>query len=220
MYNKAREKMMIELSRFIGDREDLTRKDLEDLANQIKNGKIFPKSQLTPQQLAEDLVFEAHELVSKNEMDLAGKKIEKALELNPNSIEAYEILAKYSADAERHVECLSRAIYIGMELFPEAYLMKNGGNFWGVIETRPFMRCFKMLADHYFFSGDTVKAADYFENMILLNKKDDQGVRFQLLPALLELGDFKKFQQTVAKRAWQKKEGALAWLRSYQVQFY
>ncbi|GAP71260.1 hypothetical protein SAMD00024442_1_80 [Candidatus Symbiothrix dinenymphae] len=295
MYNNdEHEKMMVELRRLMGERENLTKKDLEEIVNQLSSGKTIPKSQLTPKQQAENLVLEARELASKGEMDQAGKKIEEALELNPDSIEAYELLAQYAATAERLIECLSRAIYIGMELFPEAYLMKHGGDFWSVPETRPLMRCMKMLADHYFFSGDTVKAVDFFEKMILLNKKDHQGVRFQLFPALLELGDFKKFQRydnlyedsgntfalftralfafktkgkcafsnnklkeamqanqyvaklllsnteistipetykrgdeneaqyyvKVAKSAWQKKEGALDWLRNYQIQFY
>ncbi|GHT59478.1 hypothetical protein AGMMS50239_06210 [Bacteroidia bacterium] len=141
MHNKEHDRMMTELSRLIGNQENLTQADLEKIVNQFNSGKTVPKAQLTPQQQAEDLVYEAYELFP-DKVEEALKKIEKALKLNPDCIEAYECLANNAPDLEMHLGYLRKGIEAGMKIFGGKYLEKNRGHFWGLTETRPFMRCY------------------------------------------------------------------------------
>jgi tetratricopeptide (TPR) repeat protein len=195
MHNKEHEKMMTELTRLIGNQENLTQADLERIVNQFNSGKTIPKTQLTPQQQAEDLIYEAYELFPKN-AEKALAKIEKALKLNPDCIEAYEWLANHAPDLEMHLDCLQTGIEIGMEIFGGKYLEKNKGHFWGLTETRPFMRCLQQLADAYLLSGNNIADAVAILEMLLdMNPNDNQGARYQLLPALLELNEDKKFNE-------------------------
>ncbi|GHT74003.1 hypothetical protein AGMMS50262_06130 [Bacteroidia bacterium] len=199
MHNKEHERMMTELSRLIGNQENLTQADLERIVDQFNSGKTIPKTQLTPQQQAEDLVYEAYELISEDKIEEAFNNIEKALKLNVDCIEAYEFLAQNAPDLEKHILALQKGIEVGKRIFGGKYLEKNKGHFWGVTETRPYMRCLQQLADVFLFSGNNIaEAVAILENLLELNPNDNQGARYQLFSALLELGEddkFKKYDQ-------------------------
>ncbi|GHT09792.1 hypothetical protein FACS189432_07180 [Bacteroidia bacterium] len=194
MHNKEHDRMMTELSRLIGNQENLTQADLEKIVNQFNSGKTVPKAQLTPQQQAEDLVYEAYELFP-NKVEEALKKIEKALKLNPDCIEAYECLANNAPDLEMHLGYLRKGIEAGMKIFGGKYLEKNRGHFWGLTETRPFMRCLQQLANAFLLTNNIDEAVSILEMLLDMNPNDNQGIRYQLLPALLELGEDDKYKK-------------------------
>lgn len=158
------------------------------------NGKSLddlPIMNLTPEEQAEDLVFEAYELpVAK-----AKKNIEKALELNPNCIEAYEYLASREKKAEKALAFLEKGIVIGREKFGGKFLKENKGVFWGIHETRPFMRCLFQKAEMLVLKEKTAEGAAIMEEILELNERDNQGVRFHLLSALLTLDEIEKFKK-------------------------
>jgi len=61
------------------------------------------------------------------------------------------------------------------------------GHFWGVLETRPYMRARQGLADTLWRMGQREEARSHFEEMLRLNPSDNQGIRYLLIMLLLEL---------------------------------
>jgi len=167
--------------------DNLTGKSLYDL----------PEMELSPQEKAQDLVYEAFQLTPAK----AKKNIEKALALDANCIEAYEFLASRQKTPEKIIEMLDQGIAIGREMFGGKFLKKNKGKFWGIHETRPFMRCLFQKADIFVVIGKIAEGVEIMEEMLKLNDGDNQGVRFSLLSALIVLNEpdkFRKYNKMVA----------------------
>lgn len=133
---------------------------------------------------AEELIYEAYDATSrKRSVELA----REALELWPDCADAYVLLAE--ADARTPTEALEyyrkgveageRAL--GHEAFEEAV-----GHFWGITETRPYMRARQGLAEVLWYQGDRDAAIDHYRDMLRLNPGDNQGIRYLLLDILME----------------------------------
>jgi tetratricopeptide (TPR) repeat protein len=66
-----------------------------------------------------------------------------------------------------------------------AFFEENHGHFWGVTETRPFMRTLQDLGDQLIDLDRFDEAITVFERMLNLNPGDNQGLRYRLLPLYL-----------------------------------
>jgi tetratricopeptide (TPR) repeat protein len=62
------------------------------------------------------------------------------------------------------------------------------GYFWGLIETRPYMRARAGLADCLWLLGERQQAIKHYEDMLRLNPNDNQGIRYILVNCLLAVG--------------------------------
>jgi tetratricopeptide (TPR) repeat protein len=62
------------------------------------------------------------------------------------------------------------------------------GEFWGFLETRPYMRARHGLAECLWVDGRHEEAIDHYREMLRLNPADDQGIRYLLAGGLMELG--------------------------------
>src|SRR5581483_3160751 len=70
------------------------------------------------------------------------------------------------------------------QLGPEPF--KNEvGHFWGIVQTRPYMRARYDLAVELMGLGRDSEAADQFRELLRLNPNDDQGARYPLAQCLL-----------------------------------
>ncbi len=132
---------------------------------------------------AQDLVYEAWERTGVERVRLA----EKALSTSPDCADAYTILAEETARSieearDLYVEAMAAA---ERALGPEAFA-EDVGHFWGVLETRPYMRArlgFALCLDRL---GQREEAIDHYREMLRFNPGDNQGVRYGLLKALVE----------------------------------
>jgi tetratricopeptide (TPR) repeat protein len=149
----------------------------------------FPTEVLSTKEKAQDLIFEAYEL-----SPVQGKlRAETALYLDIDCIEAYEYLASLEDTAEIAIIFFEKGVSVGRKLYGGAYLKAHKGMFWGLHETRAFMRCLQQYADCLTHLGQISQAAAILEEMLQLNPNDNQGVRYQLLLLLLQLDEHKKF---------------------------
>lgn len=139
---------------------------------------------------SQDLVFDAYEQpVSK------GKKlIKQALELDPDNADAYNYLASIEKDIEKSIKLYKKAIKAGEKSLGKQFFSENKGHFWGLIETRPYMRAKAGLADCLFAKKEVDQAIEIYEEMLELNPNDNQGVRYLLSTVLLEKGDLARFE--------------------------
>lgn len=78
------------------------------------------------------------------------------------------------------VEAGERAL--GKDAFEE-----DVGHFWGILETRPYMRARAGLAECLWASGKHDEAIPHYKDMLHLNPNDNQGIRDLLMPRLIEM---------------------------------
>lgn len=151
----------------------------------------FPKESLNSSATAQDLVYEAYDLSPAK----AKANIEKALQLDPDCIEAFEFLGSSERTVEIAMTFFEKGISIGRKLFGGKYLAEHKGMFWGFHETRPFMRCLQHYSDCLYAIGKVRECIAVLEEMIKLNPNDNQGVRDQLLLYLIQMAENDKFNK-------------------------
>lgn len=129
---------------------------------------------------AQELAYDAMEASDPAEAaDLA----RKALALDPDCTDALYTLALNAATSRREqIECLERAV-AGAErnLGGPRYFEENRGHFWGLLETRPYMRVRAALADILRGEGRLTEAIAHYQALLELNPNDNQGLRDVLL---------------------------------------
>jgi tetratricopeptide (TPR) repeat protein len=182
------EQEMAQLGKLLGEQNfgsvDEVNAFLENLL--AESGGMIPKARAeTPLEKAQELIYQAMEAPTpKKAVQLA----RKALKLSPDCADAYLLLGDLDAKSleevrdyyEKAVAAGERAI--GPELFEE-----GKGHFWGIIETRPYMRARAQLADLLWELGEPEAALNHYREMMELNPGDNQGIRYLLLSALLQL---------------------------------
>lgn len=139
---------------------------------------------------SQDLVYDAYEQpVAK------GKKLVKqALELDPDNADAYNYLASLEKDINKAIVLFEKAIAAGEKSLGKKFMEEEKGHFWGMIETRPYMRAKAGLADCFYAQKEVDKAIEIYEEMLELNPRDNQGIRYLLSTLLLGKKDLSKFQ--------------------------
>ncbi|MEW6338281.1 MAG: tetratricopeptide repeat protein [Acidobacteriota bacterium] len=137
-----------------------------------------------PRRRAQDLAWEALDARGLRARTLA----REALTLWPDCADAHVVLARTAGSAEECVAGYEAAEAAGRRaLGPEAFA-EDGGRFWGIVETRPYMRARLGLALSLRDVGRLDEAEEHFRELLRLNPDDNQGVREVLLPLLLALG--------------------------------
>jgi tetratricopeptide (TPR) repeat protein len=135
-----------------------------------------------------------------------------ALSLDPENVDALLMMLDLSGvEGEQRIDALRAIVAAGAKrLGPQAF-KDFVPHFWGVIETRPYMRARIALAEELRAAGRIQDAAVEYDEILKLNENDNQGVRYQLLICRLTLG-----QLTEAKALFDKYDeidfnAAFAW---------
>lgn len=187
------------IQKAIDEKNPQSPEELQEVLNSFIGMKLdqieanVSNKEKTPAEKARDLVWAAQSVpVARGRA-----KAKRALKLDPNCIEAYEFLAGSYQTFEKIIPCLEKGVAIGRRIYGGDYLKENKGRFWGLIETRPFMRCFGGLAECSYLIGQTRKAIEIWKEMLILNPNDNQGIRDKLAPALLEIKDLKGYDKMI-----------------------
>lgn len=144
---------------------------------------------------AEALVEQAMGKTTKEAAELA----RKALGLDTECIPAYVLLAHLEELNPVRAALFKRGVDIGMDRFGGAYMQQNRGHFWGLVETRPYMRCLHGYAESLFDMGQLGNALNIWMEMLQLNPDDNGGVRETALLALAALGEKEHFAKLDAQ---------------------
>ena len=135
---------------------------------------------------AQDLIYKAWEAgTAKRRVALA----EKAMEISPHCADAYVLLAEHAkrgGDAE--LDLWRRGVAAGEAALGKRAFDELAGQFWGFLETRPYMRARLGLAMALWRRGIRDEAAAHLRDMLRLNPNDNQGLRYILAAQLVELG--------------------------------
>jgi tetratricopeptide (TPR) repeat protein len=129
-------------------------------------------------------MYEAWDSFGKRRVELA----RRAFDISKDCADAYVLLAEETArslnEAKDLYEQGVRAGERGLGSQFEEYV----GHFWGIMETRPYMRARAGLAQCLWMLGGRQQAIEHYTDMLRLNPNDNQGIRYILANCLLEEG--------------------------------
>jgi tetratricopeptide (TPR) repeat protein len=184
------------LQRLIEKASPSSMEELQALLDSLMGAPLpeIPENEQNDEDKALDLVEQAYA-----SRPAVGKKLAlQALERWPDCIAAFEYLGGSTRSVRLAFEYYEKGVKIGQRLFGGEFRQKHEGNFWLITPTRPYMRCLHNMALCYWEIGQTSQAISIWEDLIRLNPSDNQGVRYSLLPALLQQRDlpaYKKYRK-------------------------
>ena len=135
---------------------------------------------------AQEIMFDAWETEDPRKRAAMARK---ALELSPDCADAYVLLADETAKTvEEAVELYAKGVAAGERALGPAAFVEDVGMFWGLLETRPYMRARLGLAVTLWEAGRAEEAITHAGDMLRLNPNDNQGVRYIVLNWLQRAG--------------------------------
>jgi tetratricopeptide (TPR) repeat protein len=142
-----------------------------------------------------------------------------ALEVCPDCADAYVLLAEHARSRKQALQLYEQGVAAGERaLGPEAF-QRDIGHFWGILETRPYLRARLGLAHALWTAGRRDEAVQHLQDLLRLNPGDNQGVRYTLAGFLLFLDrddDLARLLQQYAEEdsaAWAYTKALLAFRR-------
>jgi len=139
---------------------------------------------------AQQLAFDAMEAMGEQDWDRAHHSAMQALKIDPNCVDALHILSQLgSENDEELIDNLRRTVERGEKGLGKKFFKENVGYFWGLIETRPYMRVRAQLAQLLYEAEKMDEAIEHYEELLRLNPGDNQGLRYSLLGCYLEQGN-------------------------------
>jgi tetratricopeptide (TPR) repeat protein len=162
-----------------------------------------------PQERAQDLAYQAYEA---EDGDLALELAEKALALDADNCDALTVRAFLTCeDAGDLIAELERAASCGERRLGEEFFAEFMGDFWPMVEARPYMRTIKQLAEVMWEVGRRLDAVELYENLLELDPVDHMGNGMLLVGSYLAMGEIQRAWDlledldddgTVASWAW------------------
>ena len=135
-----------------------------------------------PKYRAQKLAYDAMEAPSDRQ---ASRLAREALQVDPDCVDALAIVAELTRSPAKRLRLFEEAVEAGEKSLGAEFFAENKGYFWGIIETRPYMRARKSLADELLCAERGLEAMQHFEELLKLCPDDNMGVRFDLLQAYL-----------------------------------
>ena len=170
--------------RFLGkhDLEKLSDKEIAELIDSFTNEynshiQSFDEDEIM---CADDYLSLAYEAKSKK---ACIANINKALELEPDNIDAKLMLIDCTAKTsiERYEQLKALVDEANQRMEDEKYFEEYTGEFWGVFETRPYMRVRHAWIQTLIVLGMLGQAVEQCEDMLRLCESDNLGVRYTLM---------------------------------------
>lgn len=204
------ERLMAEVHRLMGERKFGSLDEANAfLQKALASGKLDQRQPASPLDRAQELMYDAWEEPAPQQRAALAKQ---ALEISPDCADAYVLLAEETARThgeaarlyEKGVAAGERAL--GLRTFAD-----HAGHFWGLLETRPYMRARLGLAQALWAMGMHQPALDHYEAMLHLNPGDNQGVRYILAAAFAELERDEELEGLLDDPQFSD-DGAAAWV--------
>lgn len=191
--SRETEKMFSQLYAQLGEHnlEGMDKEEIESLFQnymQQYNARVGRKVTAETAKTSDDFLELAEMAKQKNS---ALRYAKKALQLDPDNLDAESMIAELSArnsfDLLNKLKC---AVVRGDEIMKaKGYAEEHCiGEYWGMVETRPYMRLRMKYADTLKDNGMIRRAITEYEEMLRLSENDNLGVRYTLmhLYALME----------------------------------
>jgi tetratricopeptide (TPR) repeat protein len=198
---RGTEKLGLDLSKSLEQKNFSSEKDLEDYLNKIvKKGKVPRPSSKNTLRMAQDIIYDAWESEDGKERI---KLAHKALSISPDCADAYVILAEEEAKTvEQAKEFYQKGVEAGKRALGKEKFKEYKGHFWGIIASRPYMRARAGLAQCLWELGQYDEAIKHYREMLRLNPNDNQGIRYVLAACLADLQRFDELEKFLTSKRY------------------
>ncbi len=150
------------------------------------------KTGTTPLEKAQDIMYDAWDAKGQERINLAYR----ALEVSGDCADAYVLLShEASTTLSEAIQFLEDGVRAGERALGKEIFLEDAGYFWGILETRPYMRARFDLAHLLYLDGKRDEAIAHMQDLLRLNPGDNQGVRYDLAGRLLEEGRMEELQK-------------------------
>jgi tetratricopeptide (TPR) repeat protein len=192
---RVMEQQMSAITRLLAEREFASIEEANAyLREALVEGTVPTPAPATPLEEAQEVIYQALEAHGKRRLDLA----RHALTISPDVADAYVLLAEAATAPEEARRLYEQGVQAGERaLGPDAFT-EDVGHFWGIVETRPYMRARQGLAEVLWHLGERPAAIAHLQDMLRLNPGDNQGLRYTLASWLLTVGDDAALERLLA----------------------
>ncbi len=205
---RAQDKTMLAVELLMAQRNPETIDEANAILSREIKGRIpeLPPP-ATPLERAQWLCFEAFECRGRRQVQLA----KQALSVCPDVADAYCILAEHRGyDPAAACELFRQGVEAGRRALGEEPFDDPEFPFWGAIRSRPYMRARQGLAETLKALGRKQEAADEYRAILQLNPNDNQGIRYQLAPLLLESNRLDELDGLLSRKEY-RDDGSAEW---------
>lgn len=184
---RALEKTIYDLTRLIQNQEFESPEAINAYMQGImaSGGQVPSSPAETPLEEAQAIMYDAWDASGAKRIRLA----RRALSVSPDCADAYVLLAEETARSlEQARDLYEQGVAAGERALGPDGFEEYAGNFWGAIETRPYMRARAGVAMVLMQMGEHQQAIEHYQDMLRLNPDDNQGIRYILAPLYLQVG--------------------------------
>ena len=182
---------------------------LQSMESFLKGFAGIGRSKRSAVDEAQQVMYDAWEAPTRQRAVALAKK---ALTISADCADAYNLLAEQSAESLEEVLALYRkGVEAGERALGKKAFKEDVGYFWGLLETRPYMRARAGLAQSLWEAGQREEAVEHYWDLLRLNPNDNQGIRDLLMPCLIEL-DCDKEAEKLFKQF--EEDGMAVWMYS------
>lgn len=120
--------------------------------------------------------------------------LQHAVELDPGNADAWLQLINFmpKLTVVQNLELLKKIVDLAATRLGKKMFQENVGYFWGIHETRPYMRARAAYADALHQAGRLEESCAEVDAMLQLNPGDNQGLRYRQMSIFLALGKLDK----------------------------
>jgi len=158
---------------------------------------------------AQQIMYDAWEAPTRQRAVALAKK---ALSVSADCADAYNLLAEATTKSiEEAIDLYRKGVEAGERALGKEAFKEDVGHFWGLLETRPYMRARAGLAQCLWDAGQREEAVEHYYDLLRLNPGDNQGIRDLLMPCFIELGRDKDAEKLFKQY---KGDGMAVWMYS------
>ncbi len=189
------EQQMSAITRLLAERDFASIEEANAyLREALVEGHLPTPAPATPLEEAQEVIYQALEATGKRRLDLA----RKALTISPDCADAYVLLAAAATTPAAARRLYEQGVQAGERALGPETFTADSGHFWGIVETRPYMRARQGLAEVLWHLGEREAAIAHLQDMRRLNPGDNQGLRYALASWLLTVGDDAALERLLA----------------------
>lgn len=181
---RAMERLHAAVGRLLGQHEPQSIDEANAMLREsMQGGKLVgAPPPVTALEKAQELMYDAFEAAGRRRIALA----KQALAISADCADAYVLLAEEDAETDQAaLRLYEQAVAAGERALGKELFEREAGHFWGILETRPYMRARAGLALTLWELDRRAEAIAHAQDMLRLNPGDNQGMRYNLLAWLL-----------------------------------
>jgi len=141
------------------------------------------------------------ESMAEGDLPVAEKTFKSVLAQMPDHLDALHHLAMVQSEqglVDQARDLWEQSVRIGRKAFPLEFKLDQDRLEWGCLDNRPFLRCLHGLAIAKYKNEEVQEALPLFQESLVLNPNDNQGVRAMAVEALFRLGKYEEIIKLTA----------------------